>query len=108
MELNIYSVRDSIVNAYLTPLMAKNDGEAIRILENTVNNQAEGNNIAKHLADYQLYKLGTWNDANARYETHDPIRVISATELVKEKEITGVDIELIFNTLSDINKKLGD
>lgn len=68
MEHKIYSVYDSVVEAYLQPFCAQTKGHAVRMFSDTVN---DPNSVfAKHPDDYVLFELGSWSDSDAKYTMH--------------------------------------
>lgn len=60
MTLEIFSVYDSKVEAYLQPFFLRAKGEAVRAFEETVNDPATKFN--KYPADYTLFRVGQYDD----------------------------------------------
>ncbi len=60
MLLNIYTIHDNKAMAYLSPFTFKNDGQAVRLFGDAINNQEH--TFAKHPADYTLFNLGEFDD----------------------------------------------
>ena len=58
--MNIYGIRDLKAEAYMTPFFARTHGEAIRMVQNAVNDPQSG--FHKHSEDYILYMLGQFDD----------------------------------------------
>ena len=60
MKLNVYTVFDSKVGAYLQPFFMRGDGEAIRAMQETASNVQS--NFHKYAADYTLFRIGEYED----------------------------------------------
>ena len=58
--MNIYAIRDLKAEAYMTPFFARTHGEAIRMVQNAVNDPQSG--FHKHAADYILFMIGQFED----------------------------------------------
>lgn len=79
MKLKVYSIYDSKVEAYLNPWFAQAKGEAIRALTELVNDSKT--NIGKYPADFTLFELGEYDNANAQFNLHSaPVSVGVAIE----------------------------
>lgn len=65
----VFAVRDRAINAYMSPIAYTAEGQAIREFVDEVN-RAESP-LNKHPEDYDLYRLGTFDDNTARY-TNEP------------------------------------
>lgn len=82
MKISLLSVYDKQIQAYGAIFTARTIGEAIRGLTDHVADKTT--EIAKHPEDYQLFKLGEWdNETGKIYPTETPMMIISAEELVK-------------------------
>lgn len=81
MILNMYSVKDKAVDAYLQPFFAPSLGSAIRSVSDAVNDTQH--QFSKHITDYTLWHLGTFDDATGLIVSDGPDRVCALTELVK-------------------------
>lgn len=57
---NIYTIRDQKAKCYNRPFFLKEDGEAEREFDRLVNDKSSF--INQYPDDYDLYKVGTWND----------------------------------------------
>jgi hypothetical protein len=79
MKTNIYTIFDSKAEAYLPPILLPNDGLFIRTLKNCMND--DNHDFSKHTADYTAFKLGTYCDKKAEFETHAPQLVGTLLEL---------------------------
>lgn len=79
--LNIFSVRDAAVEAYMQPFFAPTKGAAIRSLTEAVNDPKH--EFFKHAADYGLYFLGSYDDATGLIVVHGPpSHVIECRDLI--------------------------
>lgn len=78
MILEVYSVMDKAVKAFLPPFFVRSKGEAIRSFSDACNDGKH--QFAVHSADYLLVYLGTFDDSNGLIVGVEPQRVISATE----------------------------
>lgn len=66
MKLNVYSVYDSKVKAYMQPFMAQTNGQALRMFEDTVRD--EKTVLHMHPEDYTLFALAIYDDQTGTYE----------------------------------------
>ena len=80
MKLELYSVFDKAVKAYMTPFFARARGEAIRSFGDAAND--EKHQFGKHANDFVLYYIGEFDDQSGIVTRVDPERVISAIELL--------------------------
>ena len=58
----IYALFDKKAKAYIYPHFFKQHGEAIRALEDTVNESQNQNQVSKHPADFALCYIGDFTD----------------------------------------------
>lgn len=86
MKLQVYCVYDKQVQAYLQPFYCRTLGEAIRSFTEAVNDP--GKAFGKYATDYSLMGLGEFDDSSGMFLTHDPVRAISATEVIEEPVVT--------------------
>lgn len=69
MKYVVVCVRDIIGDLFGQPYFMPSEGMAIRNFADAVNDtKNEQNVMAKHPADFELYKLGMFDDANAAFE----------------------------------------
>lgn len=85
MILEMYTVLDRAVKAYLQPFYVRSRGEALRSFSDTVNQKDHQFN--KHAADYSLWFLGVFDDGDASIKTQEPVRVITAMECLVDDEV---------------------
>ena len=65
MELSIYTIWDSKVQAFMRPMFLQSNGQALRIFSDMVNNRGEETNeFSKHPEDYSLFYIGSYNDSS--------------------------------------------
>lgn len=85
MILEMYSVYDSAVQAYMTPFFVRSKGEAIRSFSEAVND--EKHQFSKHASDYSLFALGAYDDNSGSVEgLKVPVRVITALECLERRD----------------------
>jgi len=76
----LYSIFDSVGGFYCPIFQAENNGHAIRMFSEAFENR-------KHLADYTLWELGTFDPDNGEMITHkQPKMVLNGLSLNKETE----------------------
>lgn len=80
----IVTIRDIKTDSYFTPQFVKSLGGYIRQLGDDINGQVPAGTLAEtmkqHPEDFEVYRLGTWDDENAVFhpETKTQICVISS------------------------------
>jgi hypothetical protein len=84
MILEVYSVFDKAVGAFLPPIFIRSRGEMMRSFQSAVN--SPDHQFAAHAADYTLMALGLWDDQSGMFSAIDPERVIGALELLEPKK----------------------
>lgn len=62
MDYCLYSIYDRIAQTYGRPFVARNDYEAQRTVAHEVNTINETNLLHNNAADYELHRIGNWND----------------------------------------------
>jgi hypothetical protein len=87
MELSLYSVRDNKVSAYGKPFPEANNIQATRGLQIAVNTKEIQLSIFPE--DFDLYKVGVFDDQTGEITTQKPEFIISAVSLVKKEEKNG-------------------
>ena len=86
MILEVYSVFDKAVNAYMQPFYCRSKGEAIRSFTEAVNDGSKP--FGKYSLDYFLVSLGEFDDNSGSFTGHGPLRVIGANEVVIDEVFT--------------------
>lgn len=86
MKLQIFSVYDSKVSAYLQPFFMRTRGEAIRAFSETC---ADSKHVfSKHSEDYTLFYLGTYDDSEGTFTSSvTPEPIIKAIELIDTSDL---------------------
>lgn len=79
MKLQVFTVLDTAVGAYLQPFFCRANGEAIRSFTDAVNDPKH--QFSQHMMDYVLFYCGEYDDEGGVFTTSAPVRVISATEV---------------------------
>lgn len=83
MIQSIYSVRDAKVEAFLQPFFSPTTGSAIRSLSDAVNDPKH--EFFKHVNDYSLWLLGTFDDGSGVLTPETPPKaILSCVELVNK------------------------
>lgn len=78
MKLQLYSVIDTKVGAFMPPFCARARGEALRSFMGAC--QDEKHQFFAHKADYALYFVGEFDDGEGIITAVRPERVISGDE----------------------------
>lgn len=85
MILQVFTVYDKAVCAFLQPFYCRATGEAIRSFTEACNDPK--NNFGRHASDYYLVKLGEFDDASGLFACGEPVRIVSAVECVSVADI---------------------
>ena len=80
----IYSVYDSAAAVYMRPFFEMTDSSAMRMFGD-ISVDVE-HPIGKHPEHYSLYRIGIWDDANARIEPEEGVCIARAHELVAHRQ----------------------
>lgn len=83
MLKTLYSVYDSKSQSYAAPFCEVNDGTAIRVIQDLME-QNQTHPFARHAEDYSLERVGRFNELSGDLETEPVGQVIQLRELVKE------------------------
>jgi len=86
MRMQVFAVFDRAVGAFLPPFFSRARGEAIRSFTEACNDDKHSFN--KHSADFQLMFLGEFDDASGQFETADPSRLVSASDVLEDDPFT--------------------
>ncbi len=79
MKHNIFTIYDSKAKAYLTPFFLHQDGMALRVFADCINDATH--QFGKHPEDYTLFNIGSWSDDKAKFLTNNPISIATGIEL---------------------------
>jgi len=85
------SVRDAKTEAFGRPFFVQSDGQAIRSFDDEVNRSAEDNIMHHHPEDFQLFKIGTFDDSTGRVDTTIPKMLIAASD-VKQIKLKNISV----------------
>lgn len=86
MILNVFTVYDSKVQAYLQPVYCRNKGEFIRGFTETCNNPSS--QIGSNPADYHAFELGEWDDVKCCFNLLSaPVNIGCALEFVRPSAV---------------------
>lgn len=80
MKLHILTVRDIVADVFGQPFYALSIGGAVRGFADAINGQDA--NLSKHPADYELFRLGTYDDNSAEFDIGRLERVAVGRDLV--------------------------
>jgi len=82
MNHKIFTIYDSKAKAYLTPFFLHEDGMALRVFTDCVNDKEH--QFGKHPEDYTLFNIGSWSDDKAKFLINNPIAIATGIELVDQ------------------------
>lgn len=86
--MKIYSILDTVSNAYQNPIYSVNDGSAIRIFSEAVNDPQTYLNKAPH--DYILYSIGEFEPTTGCIISQEvPQKLIHGNEVVDTQRVTA-------------------
>ena len=128
MIKRFYSLYDVTAKHYLNPIVASNDGDAIRLFTTFVNGNKEESNIAKYPHQFILFHMYDLDDANGKLGTLNtttneldplshPRELMIGTQVQEDQQktftvkelITMLKAELNLENVIDISEKsLGD
>lgn len=69
MIFQIVSVHDRAANGYGRPIYVAALGQAIRSFQDEINRAAPDNEMHRHPDDFDLFHIGTFNDATGQLES---------------------------------------
>lgn len=62
MNKQYYAIKDNLAEVFLTPILFNNENVAIRWFSEVVNSKEENRTIYNNPGDYELWKIGVFND----------------------------------------------
>ena len=80
MKMELYSVKDTKLGSFAQAFNAPNEAIAKRMVQSTVN--AKGNQINEYPEDFQLFKLGSYDDQTGEL-TSDVKFILNVIDLKK-------------------------
>lgn len=87
MICRAYSIFDRKALTYANPFFALTDGAAMRIVQDLANDV--NTMLGRHPADYVLYSVGKYNDANGLFVAEVPlVHIIDVIGLVKNIDLS--------------------
>lgn len=86
MILEVYSVYDKAVEAFMQPFFVRAKGEAVRSFMSACTDGKS--QFVSHPGDYTLFHIGTFDDASGIISVPQagPVRVITALECIQQPE----------------------
>lgn len=83
----VLAIRDIKTNTYFIPQFVKSVGGFIRQLADEINQPQQPNTIAdtmgKHPEDFEVFRLGTWEDEDATWTPEKMTQVCAVSALKK-------------------------
>lgn len=89
MIQKVFAVRDGKAEAFLQPFYSVNAGSATRAFDDTIN-ASDGNQLAKHPADYVLYELASFDDNSGKFINCEPAKLLGSGVDFVRKEVVNV------------------
>lgn len=87
MRLIICAVRDRAADVFGSPYFVPSVGQAVRSFGDEVNRVAEDNVLYKHPDDFDLYELGSYDDAQASFDIlPTPRQVALGRDVVRSRD----------------------
>lgn len=81
--LNVYTIRDVRTEAYGRPMFVQNDMVLERSLLDALNDPDHP--FSSHSNDYQVFRLGTYDDNTGKFDVHAPEHMYNVFELKEVK-----------------------
>lgn len=81
-----YTVHDTKSHSYGPPMFFRHAAEAMRAFEQAAND--EGTMLHKYPSDYELVRIGNYNDEHGILTTEDHISLGFAQDFIKQKAQT--------------------
>lgn len=81
MKKQLYCLFDKVVESFLMPFEAHNEGEALRMC---IASMAEPNKLSAHPEDFHLYRVGEFDHQTGELQHEIPVRVICLRDLARE------------------------
>ncbi len=76
MILKMYCIRDRATDSFGNPMFMVSDGQAIRSFTDEVNRADKDNNLYAHPDDFDLYVLGEYDSASAKFTSSGPVMLL--------------------------------
>ena len=88
MKLAVFAIFDQAIEAYMKPFFAQSEGQAVRMFEDEVRNEASP--LFAHPEHYMLFRIGNYYDGEGRLEPLLPECLRKAHEVGKKAELQEV------------------
>lgn len=82
------SIKDRAADAFGRPAFVASLGVAVRSFTDEVNREGADNQMYAHPDDFDLYDIGTFDDATCVFELHDFPKVIARGKDVKIRSVS--------------------
>lgn len=92
MKINLYTVNDKIAKVHTSPMAILNDDVAMRIMKNCVEDKTH--NYALNPGDYDLYKIGTFDDTTSEIATEYTLVCKLASLITRQLSPSQINEEL--------------
>ncbi len=89
MKMNIYAIYDTASGLYSRPFFTQSDSEAIRSFSDIAGDAEHP--IGKHPKDYTLFRIGIYDDANAKLTDEDNSSLSTALECISRAQNVSRD-----------------
>lgn len=80
MKLVIVAILDRAAQTFANPWYVTHIGQATRTFSDEVNRQAPDNTLNQHPSDFELYRLGDYENSTAKITTDEEPRMIARGE----------------------------
>lgn len=81
--MKIFTIHDTKAETFLPPINFRNNGEALRAFETTVND--DKTQFHAYPEDYNLIQIGSYDENTGILTTDAHVRLANGTELIKTK-----------------------
>lgn len=86
MIAQLYAIYDLKTQVFYPPMVAANDEHVARQVRSVLR---RGGEFAEFPGDYQLFRIGVWNDASAAIESVSPPVLVLRLDQLLEREAEG-------------------
>lgn len=78
----MFAIRDSAAETFHPPFCARATGQATRDFTAQVNRQAPDNPLYQHPDDFELYRVGEYNDATGEIKPQPPALILRGKDTI--------------------------
>ena len=89
--MQIFTIYDNIAKAYQNPIYSLNQGAAVRIFSEAIND--ESTYLAKSPQDFILYYIGEYEEQSGCITSDIPRKIIHGNECIDESRKPNIDLE---------------